>query len=208
MKTEQRELNGFEQRLLDELKRIVVERPSFASLPAAPADHLRARFGWRRKLMLAGAIAAASALAVTAGLPFVDGGGVPTAVGPSAAYAVTANDNGTVTVEINALREAEGLERKLRQAGVPAVVRYLPPGNACSEGTFMLIRPGGPEAGAIQMSEDGSMRFEIDKSALQPGQKLFIYSVDRAPGRPSGSAREPASTIAISIVDGKVVAGC
>jgi hypothetical protein len=85
-----------------------------------------------------------AALAVMAGLPLVDVGN-----GAAAAYAVTANEDGTVSVEINSLRDAEGLERRLREAGVPAVVQYLPPGKACSDETFTLVTPGSGR-GAIQ----------------------------------------------------------
>jgi len=45
----------------------------------------------------------------------------------AAANAVTKNGDGTVSVEINALHDAEGLERNLHQGDIPAVVRYLPP---------------------------------------------------------------------------------
>jgi hypothetical protein len=47
------------------------------------------------------------------------------------------------------------------------------------------------------MSEDGSLRFEIDKGALQPGQKLFIYTQDLPPGRQGGHPRQPASALGI-----------
>lgn len=201
MKTEQRELHGFEQRLLDELRQMIVaERPSASS--TIRTGDARPRSGWMRRLTLAGTIAVVAVIAVAVGLPFVGDGG-RSGSGPSAAYAVTASGNGTVTVEITALRDAEDLERELRRFGVPAIVQYLPPSSACIEETFALIRPGGSGARAIEQSEDGSMRFEIDKNKLEPGQKLFIYTVDHAPAH-SG---EPASSIGVSIVDGKF-AGC
>jgi hypothetical protein len=204
MKTEQHELHGFEQRLLDELRRMIVaERASASAAPASRPDDLRSRSGWARRLALAGTIAVVAVIAMAAGLPFVDSDGGPSRSGPSAAYAVTASGNDTITVEINALRDADDLERELRRFGVPAVVQYAPPGKACIEQTFALIRPAGSGAGAIDQSEDGSMRFEIDKNTLQPGQKLFIYAVDHAPAHTG----EPASSIGISIVDGKF-AGC
>lgn len=209
MKTKQRELDGFEQRLLDELRRmIVLERPGLASPPTARARTLRAGLGRRRRLTLAGGIAVVAALALVAGLPFVDGGSGTPGGGPRAAYAVMSNDNGTVTVEINALRDAKGLERTLRQAGIPAVVRYLPLGTACSDESFTLVSPAGPGAGAIETSADGSLRFEIDKNSLQPGQKLVIYTQGLEPNQQGEDATEPASSIGISIVGGKVIAGC
>jgi hypothetical protein len=85
-------------------------------------------------------------------------------------------------------------------------VQYLPPGKACSDATFTLVTPGSGD-GAIQMSEDGSLRFEIGKGALQPGQKLFIYTQQLAPGQQGGRPRQPASALGISFVKG-VFAGC
>jgi hypothetical protein len=209
MNTKQRGLHGFEQRLLDELTGMIVrERPGPASPRATQARTRRAGLGRSRRLTLAGGIAVVSALALAAELPFVDGGSGPTGVGPRAAYAVTANVDGTVTVDINALRDAKGLERKLRQAGIPAVVQYLPPGNACSEEAFTLVTPDKSGAGAIKTREDGSLRFEIDKSSLQPNQTLFIYTQDRAPNQQDGQPREPASSLGFSLVDGKILAGC
>jgi hypothetical protein len=63
-------------------------------------------------------------LALTAGLPR---GGAGNRRSAAAANAVTKNGDGTVSVEINALHDAEGLERNLHQGDIPAVVRYLPP---------------------------------------------------------------------------------
>jgi hypothetical protein len=202
MKTEQRELHGFEQRLLGELRRMIIADQA-ASQPATGSDDPRRRLGWTRRLTLASSIVVVAAIAMAVGLPFVDGEGSLPAGGPSAAYAVTGNANGTVTVEINAIRDAKGLQRELRRVGVPAIVQYVPSGDACSEDTFALIRPAGSKVGAIEPSEEGSLRFEIDKNALEPGQKLFIYTVAHA----SGNSSEPASAIAVSIVDGKF-AGC
>jgi hypothetical protein len=88
---------------------------------------------------------------------------------------VTANDHGTVAIEINALRDAKGLERRLRQAGVPAVVQYLPPGNSCSEEAFTLVGPARLPA-AIETSEDGSVRFEIDRDVLRPRKALHLLA--------------------------------
>ena len=63
-------------------------------------------------------------LALTAGLPR---GGAGNRRSAAAVNAVTKNGDGTVSVEINALHDAEGLERNLHQGDIPAVVRYLPP---------------------------------------------------------------------------------
>jgi len=105
-------------------------------------------------------------LALTAGLPR---GGAGNRRSAAAANAVTKNGDGTVSVEINALHDAEGLERNLHQGDIPAVVRYLPPDQGRRSDTFTVIIParsgdaleGG---GTIEMRGDGGMRFEIDKA--------------------------------------------
>jgi hypothetical protein len=77
-------------------------------------------------------------LALTAGLPR-DGAGNRRSA--AAANAVTKNGDGTVSVEINALHDAEGLERNLHQGDIPAVVRYLPPDQGRRSDTFTVIIP-------------------------------------------------------------------
>src|SRR5437867_1311857 len=151
MNTHQRRRGNFEKRLLDELRNLVVAQPS--SRPE------RARS--RRPLVLAGSMAAVLAAATGAGVPFLVGGAAP-------AYAVTTNDDGTVSVEINSLSDAAGLESKLREAGIPAVVQYLPPGKACKQPWFTPAqRPHDPSSpghepainGGIEHTSDGHTRF-------------------------------------------------
>jgi hypothetical protein len=204
MTDEQRDLGGFEQRLLEELKlMLALERPG---KPAAttPVPNVPGRRRWGRRLALASALAAVAALALATGLPLVE-----ERSGPAAAYAVATNEDGRVVVEIREIRDAEGLERKLREAGIPAIVHYLPPGKACKEleDTFTLIDSGSTH-GAIGGSEDGTMRFEIDRSSLGPGQKLVIYTRGLAPGQPGGHPRQPFYALALSVAEGKVVTDC
>jgi hypothetical protein len=112
-------LGGFEQRLLRELRQVVLANSWVSPEPRRPAASGRfARV--RLPLALAGAAAAALAFAIAVGLP---GGGQP-----SKAWAVDQNPDGTVTVRIDSLSDAAGLERELNDAGVPALVQYLPPG--------------------------------------------------------------------------------
>jgi hypothetical protein len=109
------QIGGFEERLLDELRNVVADEPK-------PERPLRQP----RRLVLAGGLAGLTAVAAVAGVLLLTGGASP-------AYAVNKNDDGTVTVEIGSLRDAAGLERKLREAGIRAVVQYLPPGKACKQ---------------------------------------------------------------------------
>src|SRR4051812_10887418 len=99
----------FEDRLLRELRGVVT---AHGEAPAAAPRRLRRLRPSRLALV---GIAAASAAAVVA---------ATTSDGPSAAYAVNPSANGSVTVHIERLSDAAGLERKLRGAGVPAVVDY------------------------------------------------------------------------------------
>src|SRR5262249_35212973 len=124
MNTEQRTPGGFEERLLHELRSVVAAQPCAG--PEPPPGRPRAWVGSPRRLTLVGGTAVLVAVAAAAGVPFLTGGAAP-------AFAVDANEDGTVTVEINSLRDAAGLQSKLREAGIRAVVQYLPPGKACKQ---------------------------------------------------------------------------
>jgi hypothetical protein len=194
--------HGFEQRLLRELRRVVdaqrlsVPAASSASTPAAARFHRGRR--WTIGLGLAAGLGAAAVIAV----PVLsgDGGGTP-------AYAVTARDDGTVMVEINSLKDAAGLERKLRDAGVPAVVQYIPPGKACKHPTFTPA-PAGTRtpmgagmSGSVSQSGDHRARFTIDKRAVQPDRTLVIQTQQGA--APANMPTGP-SSIGIAWAKGSV----
>ncbi len=101
--------NRFEDRLLEELRQVVDERPVSGQPRRKPG---------RTRWALAGA---ACALTIAAAAIVASSGEVT----PNA-YAVQKQPDGTVAVSIKSLSDAGGLEEKLRQAGVPAVVHYLP----------------------------------------------------------------------------------
>jgi len=76
----------------------------------------------RRRFMLGAAVTTAAGAAVAIfGIPGTKHHGTP------AAWAVTKNADGTVTVKISDYRDPTGLQRKLRQAGLRADVVTLPP---------------------------------------------------------------------------------
>jgi hypothetical protein len=125
----------FEERLLVELRQEVSARPA----PARPR---------RGRLIAVGATALA---AIAAAIAVALGGG-------SAAYAVEPGANGQVTVKIHDLTDAAGLQAKLREAGVPAVVNYggdapagcgagAPPPQAGAGGSGPVETTGRREAG-------------------------------------------------------------
>jgi hypothetical protein len=122
-------LDGFEQRLLRELRQVVSENPH----PARAGRELAtppSRFGRGLRLSLAAGAAAAAAIAVASAVSVGGGGG-------SKAWAVSSNADGTVTVTVgsfNSPADAEGLQRKLAEAGIRSLVQYLPPGKTCAGG--------------------------------------------------------------------------
>jgi hypothetical protein len=146
----------FEDRLLDQLRHVVTENP--APAPARP------RAG-RRRLALSGAgLTTAAAAAVV----LVTSGGVS----PERAYAVDEQSNGSVSVTINDLRDAEGLQRKLRAAGIPADVLYVAHPKVCAPGE-------GPQPGqGPQPVEGGSQMHTQVYEGSDPARKL-----DDAPPR-------------------------
>jgi hypothetical protein len=196
MSSDQRTRGGFEERLLNELRSMV------ATSATARSERPRTRIGApsRRRLALAGGLAALLAVAAGAGVPFLTGGASP-------AYAVTKNDDGTVTVEISSLGDAAGLERKLRDAGIRAVVQYLPPGKACKQ-PWPTATPGdhatkgGPEGTAIKggvAHSEGHTRFTISKN-LPADETLVIMTQVGGPSEATGP-----SSIGITLAHGEVL---
>jgi hypothetical protein len=177
-------MTTFEDRLLTELQTIVREQPAEAPTPAH-------RPRGRRRLVIAGATAGVLAIAAAVGVPFLSRG-------PAPAYAVTPNGNGSVSVEISSLRDAAGLEQKLRDNGIPAVVRYLPAGKMCKQPWFTPAGPGvaGPMSGSVQGSPGGgATRFTIS-SHLPAGVTLVITTQ-------GGGSFEPTS-VGVALAQGTV----
>jgi hypothetical protein len=181
--------DGYEDRLLSELRALAV-----ANAAASEADSrrrpARARSRPRRRLALAGV--AGGVCAASAVIALTDGGS------GSTAYAVEPHGDGSVTVEISALEDAAGLERKLRAAGVPAEVDYLPDGKVCREPRFAHA-PGGPMAGGLEQRGD-AVSFTIDTRNLRSGQTLVISSTTHS--KAAAGQALPASVTALSIAMG------
>ena len=170
----------FEDRLLTQLRQVVAANP-------APTAHTAPR----RRLVIAGAgVAAASAAAAVV---TIAGGGT------SNAYALETQPDGSVTVHINSLRDASGLEDSLRRAGIPAVVSYSAncapttapaPGDGgpsftreqADTGQPSLQQAGTPPKGdgarakvtsSVRVDGDG-VTFSLDPGQIDPGEKVFI----------------------------------
>jgi hypothetical protein len=179
--------DNFENRLLHELQTRIAERPAPAPAPAArPARVLP------RRVILVGGAGAAVAATVVLGT----GGS-----GPRAAYAVEREADGSVTVEINSLRDADGLERKLNAAGVPAKVDYLPAGMTCRGGRFSTSQGAGGRFGMQQSTRTGgSTTFTVDPGQLRAGQTLVITSSLGAPTDDHGTA----TSVGVALAQGTV----
>lgn len=161
------DVKNFEERLLLELRSLV---------PAA--DRGQQRPLWRRpRLVLAGGLTAVLATATTAGIVLLS-------TGTQAAYAVTKNADGTVTVEIDSLSDAAGLQAKLQAAGVNAVVQYLPEGKACQQPWFTPL--GHPVGGTSTQSGvnklgNGGVTFTINANI--PADATVVISTQTGPDR-------------------------
>ncbi|QBR94038.1 hypothetical protein [Nocardioides euryhalodurans] len=108
------QLDDFETALLHELRAHVADRPA------------RVRRGRTRIAVGVGLTAAAAVAAVVV----VPGAGVQTA------YSVQEGNSGEITVEVNRLEDAAGLERELEAYGVDADVTYVPDGGECAPGRY------------------------------------------------------------------------
>ncbi|REE96087.1 hypothetical protein [Thermomonospora umbrina] len=132
-------------------------------------DRRGRRLGFR--LAAVGAVAAA---ALTAAAVLQPWGGTP-------AYAVEKRPDGSVRVEIREFLEPEKVEASLREAGITAVVDYLPKGKSCRQprGRQAATLPGGGVLEA-QEAEGGPIVFIIQPGQLKPGQTLVLEaSFDR-----------------------------
>jgi hypothetical protein len=159
-------VSNFEERLLVELRSVVAAEPVERGRRGLP----------RRRLALAGGVAAALAAAAIAGAFFFS-------AGTQAAYAVTANADGSVTVEIDSLTDAAGLQAKLQAAGVDAVVEYLPLGKMCKQPWFTPAGPaagGGTQRSDVGRSGDGATSFTI--SGDRPAGTTLVITTQTGPG--------------------------
>jgi hypothetical protein len=150
----------FEDRLLSELRQVVAELP----VPQVVSPPRRHR---KRPLLLAGT---ATAAAAGVALLFAIGSG-----GVAPAFAVDHQPNGDVTVTINQLSDARGLENQLRADGISAVVDYTPFGKACREprGRPAAAANRAPGISSVRVSSH-STTFTISRNTVGPGQTLVI----------------------------------
>ena len=162
-------MSNFEERLLTELRTVVAEQPEEHEQRSE-----RRRWRWPR-LVLAGGLAAVLAVAAVAGVFSLSGG-------TQAAYAVTKNDDGSISVQVDSLTDAAGLQSALQAAGVNAVVEYLPEGKMCKQPWFTpagRAAAGGPEESRVGRNANGSTTFSI--SGDRPAGDTLVVSTQTGP---------------------------
>lgn len=167
---------GFARRLRAELKSVVAERGAEQAARTATSEPSEKPVWRRRGPRVALAGTAVAAIAATVLIIGAGGGDTP------AAFAVEAQSEGKVSVEVRSLEDPAGLETALEEAGIPASVSYLESGMACKEprfqatstidGRILVAGPGaivsGPRGG------EGSITFTIDRDEVEPGQTLVL----------------------------------
>jgi hypothetical protein len=139
------------------------------------ADHQptpAARTPRRRRVLVGVGIAAAAGAAVAVvGLPGLKHGGTP------AAWSVTANRDGTVSVKISDFSDPAGLQRSLRKAGVRADVTTVPSG--CLPGQLI----GRKTAATRVVPSTFPAPFTWWRLLLRPDGKTVLRPDDLQPGQ-------------------------
>lgn len=172
---------GFAQRLRAELKSVVAQRSAEQAARTA-ASELPAEPAWRRRGPRIGLAAAAMAGVAALVLIIGAGGG-----GTPAAFALEAQPEGKISVEVRSLEDPAGLEAALGEAGISASVSYLESGMRCKEPRFqaasavdgrgLVAGPGALVSPA--MGGEGPLTFTIDRDEVGPGQTLVITAWPR-----------------------------
>ncbi|WP_248965928.1 hypothetical protein [Sphaerisporangium perillae] len=149
---------SFEEQLLMDLKAEFTAR-----------ENRRRRAGRRVFLGVAAGIAAAAAIAV----PLVTGTESP-------AYAVSKNDDGTISVQVNEFKDADKLEQDLKKMGVTADVTYLKLKKTCAMdrgtlvgGTPKTIQEWGDSIHHKVVDVNGE-KVEIQPQYIGKGQTLVM----------------------------------
>ncbi len=183
---------NFEERLLTRLKAEVAERGIAAAAPAAGASRSPV---WRQRAPRLALGSLAAVASVVAALLAISASGDNT----PAAFAVEPESGGQVSVEIRSLKDAEGLERALGEAGIPASVNYLAAGMACKEPRFQSVP--WPEGDRVIVSGpatgNGPSVFSVSRDAVGTGQTLVVTASP-------GAGPEPIVDAQVKLAEGAV----
>ncbi|MGW2150467.1 hypothetical protein ACWCOT_39595 [Nonomuraea bangladeshensis] len=129
----------------------------------------------RRRLLRRPVLGLAAAAALAAGIVTV-----PIALrdGTPSSYAVTLDD-GTVTIQIRDFDDAAGLERRLKELKVPAIVDHVPEGMMCRQprGTLVQNIPRGLYSMPENIpGETEGWQMRINTKLFGPGQ-TFVWTI-------------------------------
>jgi hypothetical protein len=186
-------LGGFEEKLLGELKSVVAQRKAEASAQRSVRAPL-----WRRPRVVSVASAGALAVGAVVGLPLL--GGESTTPPASAAFDLTTNDDGTVTVTIYEFDDADELEAQLEAHGVPADVAYTPAGERCQPGRFERA----PKAHPVRVDWGKDISFTVRPSDFAADETLVIWNDRLGMLYPDGERTGTFAGIAIETATGPV----
>lgn len=175
--------NNFEDRLLAELRANVATREA----EAAEVETSTASPAWRRRAPRL-AFAGAAVTAVAAAALIVSAGGNDT----TAAYAVTPQGNGKVTVEIRDLSDPQGLEKALDAAGVPANVVPGGSGNECDPSNLESADAETGEAAepvldTVEVGGNNAARFTVSRQQVH-GKTLVLSTTPGPDGKSAVAA--------------------
>ncbi|MER5999040.1 hypothetical protein ABT120_10730 [Nonomuraea angiospora] len=183
-------MSNFEERLLSALKEEITTRTAEddVTTTVTPARRVSSR---RRYVGLAAALAGVAA-AATATVVVLSG------LGGSPAYAVTTGANGVITVRINKFNDPEGLQADLADAGVKAIVDYLPEGQTCKMPRG--AKGNGPGEFAVSFGRSsGVTSFMIEKGEVPEGSTLVM-----AVSKSKAGDDQPPFGMSLTIVKGPV----
>jgi hypothetical protein len=186
-------LGGFEEKLLGELKSVVAHRKAELGALRPARTPL-----WRRPRVVSVASAGALAVGAVVGLPLL--GGESTTPPASAAFELTTNDDGTVTVTIYEFDDADELEAQLEEHGVPADVAYTSEGERCQPGRFERA----PKAHPVRVKWGKDISFTVRPSDYADDETLVIWNDHLGILYPDGERTGTFATIATETAVGPV----
>ncbi|WP_433367848.1 hypothetical protein [Streptosporangium sp. CA-115845] len=139
-----------------------------------PGTVTRARGYAPRRLALGLAAAVVVSTGAVVGPSLLESGS-----GVSTSWAVTKAANGMVTIQVRDFRDAVGLEKRLKNLDVPAIVDYVPWGQRCRQprGKHVMDIPQGlySRPGNIPGEKHG-WQMRIDTRLFRPGQ-TFVWTI-------------------------------
>jgi hypothetical protein len=184
---------GFEERLEAELVKVVTARHAAPLRPGRQAAAAMRRPAVRASVLAVGTAVAAAVVFASGGASLSHRQAGPPQAGLStgaglvhiktAAYTVDAHTDGTVRLTLDKSqyiqfsKDTPGLQRALREAGVPVVIKV---GVFCKgPHDYGHLDPSGvgPGVGQVMKGEelpDGNVAFTFTPSAMPAGEELFI----------------------------------